>query len=126
MFVSWCANEAGIRTSIIPHYALVADFMSWYQNAGRFGLKGSYTPTCGDLIIFKSDGASHIGIVTYCDGTTVYTIEGNTSNGCHQRKYALTYSKITGYGRPNYPTYYGKKYVFYPAGVTPGAGQDTY
>ena len=44
----------------------------------------AYDPREGDLIIFRSFTAgshNHIGIVEAFDGTTVHTIEGNTSSG---------------------------------------------
>ena len=65
-------------------------------------MKGEYQPQPGDLIIFSSAGASHIGIVVKSDETTVYTIEGNTSNMVAQRSYSLDYEQITGYIKPNY------------------------
>ena len=33
------------------------------------------------------------------DGSTVYTIEGNTSNSCARRSYSINSSVIVGYGR---------------------------
>lgn len=53
----------------------------------------------------------HTGIVEKVAGGRVYTIEGNTSSaagvvengGCvRDKSYALTYSKIGGYGRPDF------------------------
>jgi hypothetical protein len=107
MFVSWCSNQAGISTTIIPKYASVSVGMDWFINKGLFQYKERYVPKTGDLIFFKSDGASHTGIVISCDGTTVYTIEGNTSDMVAKRSYPLMYSKITGYGLPEYPSYEG-------------------
>lgn len=125
MFVAWCANQVGVPLTVIPSYCAVRDYESWYRSAGRFGVKGSYIPTAGDLIIFTSDGASHIGIVTYCDGTTVYTIEGNTSDMCAERSYSLSNARITGYGRPNWPEFLGKAYKYYPDGVKPDEDHST-
>lgn len=71
-------------------------------------------PKVGDLIFFKGTrhaGANHIGIVEKVTSTKVYTIEGNTSvsggvvdngGGVARKSYSLSYSKILGYGRPNY------------------------
>ena len=43
----------------------------------RYGKRGSYTPKSGDLIFFNRSGSiGHIGLVVWCDGSTVYTIEG--------------------------------------------------
>lgn len=69
-------------------------------------------PQVGDQIFFKNDTRiCHTGIVYKVDKTYVYTIEGNTSGasgvvanggGVCKKKYALGYSRIAGYGRPNY------------------------
>lgn len=101
-FVSWCANQAGISTSIVPKTASTTTGMEWFKSRGLFKYKGSYTPKRGDIIYFKT-GASHVGIVEYSSGGTVYTIEGNSSNAVRRRNYALTYKTITGYGVPQYP-----------------------
>ncbi|MDD4213059.1 MAG: CHAP domain-containing protein [Bacilli bacterium] len=105
IFVSWCSNQAGIGIDVIPKYSSVSYGMIWFQEHGLFGYQENYTPKAGDIIFFSDNDASHTGIVVSCDGTRVYTIEGNTSGGVHQRSYNLTYSDITGYGTPNYPLY---------------------
>lgn len=100
-FVSWCANQAGISTSIVPKTASTTTGMNWFKSRGLFKYKGSYTPKRGDIIYFKT-GASHVGIVEYSSGGKVYTIEGNSSNAVRRRNYSLSYSTITGYGVPKY------------------------
>ena len=37
MFVSWCADQAGIPTSIIPKHASCDVGMNWFKNNGRWG-----------------------------------------------------------------------------------------
>lgn len=125
MFVSWSAKEAGVSTTIIPKYASVSLGMEWFQTRGLFRLKGSYIPKAGDIIFFKSDGASHTGLVISSDGTRVYTIEGNTSDMVAKRSYLLSYSKITGYGLPNYPVYDGEPFEFDISDATDGSGAST-
>lgn len=105
MFVSWCANEAGISSTIIPPYANVETGKSNFLNKKIYHFREDYVPKAGDLIFFLRDGASHTGIVTGCDGTKVYTIEGNTSNMVARRSYDLNYRTIDGYASPNYPPY---------------------
>lgn len=106
IFVSWCANEAGIGTDVITRYCLCSEAVRWFEKQGRYEYRGDYQPIRGDIIFFQSEGnISHTGIVTGCDGTYVYTIEGNTSNMVHDRKYLLTDTYIHGYGIPNYPEY---------------------
>ena len=101
-FVSYCANNAGVPKNIVCRSISVTVIMNTFDNWDRFYYKESYTPVRGDLIIFKSDGASHVGIVLSSDATTVYTIEGNTSNMVAKRSYPLNHSTITGYCHPNY------------------------
>ena len=96
-FVSWCAHQAGIGTSIVPKTASTTVGMSWFKNKGRFKYKGKYTPKRNDLVYFKA-GASHVGIVEYVSGNTLHTIEGNTSDKVARRTYPLSYKTITGYG----------------------------
>ena len=103
VFVSWCANQAGVPTSVIPKTASVSTLHSFFQGAGLFQPKGNgYKPKAGDILIQKSNGASHTGIVTGSSGGSFTTIEGNTSNGVYQRSYSLNDSKLTGFGTPNY------------------------
>ena len=125
MYVSWCANQAGVSTSIIPKYASVSLGMEWFQDKGLFQYKENYTPKAGDILFMKSDGASHTGIVLYCDGVTVYTVEGNTSDQCAMRKYSVNYSKITGYGTPEWPSYSEDGYNFSNGTASGGEGNTT-
>ena len=71
-------------------------------------------PKPGDQIFFYKSNMvqlAHTGIVVDVDDTYVYTVEGNTSGastvvanggGVCKKKYKLSYSRIYGYGRPNY------------------------
>jgi len=80
-------------------------YWSYYQRwtKGK-GDRQTYIPIPGDVIIFSGNGTSrdHTGMVYYCDGTYVYTIEGNSGNMCRKRSYKLTDSYIYGWVRPNY------------------------
>ena len=73
MFVSWCANQAGVPTSVLKRTGIA--------NPSNFGLSyqsgSNYTPQKGDLF-FKTN-FSHVGFVYYTEGEYFYTIEGNTS-----------------------------------------------
>lgn len=81
----------------------------YYQRAGRFFMTD---PQPGDQIFFTgSAGMAHTGLVEKVAGGRVYTIEGNTSSAAGvvpnggavaAKSYALTYSRIGGYGRPDY------------------------
>ena len=125
MYVSWCANQAGVPTSIIPKYASVQIGMDWYKNKNLFQYKENYTPKAGDIMFMKSNGASHTGIVLYCDGKTLYTVEGNTSDKCALRKYDVNNAKITGYGTPEWPYYSPNGYNFSSGEAQDGSGHST-
>ena len=76
MFISWCARQANIPTSILKNSA-VADPDYGYFNIPYYS--GSfYTPKPGDL--FFTTNFSHVGLVYYADGDYFYTIEGNSNN----------------------------------------------
>lgn len=101
MFVSWCANQAGVKTSIVPKTASVSTGMGWFKKKGLFKYKGSYTPKRGDLVYFCTN-RSHVGLVVKVSGNTLHTVEGNSSNKVCTRTYSLSNATITGYGVPKY------------------------
>ena len=100
MFVSWCASQAGVSTSIVPKTASCSVGIDFFKNKNQFCYRGSYTPNRGDIIYFGN--GAHVGIVEYVSGSTVHTIEGNTSNCVARRSYAMSNTYITGYGVPQY------------------------
>ena len=104
-FTSYIAAECGcIQSGICPKASLVGDWISFYKKQHRWA-PGSYIPHSGDFIIFDWEGdgePDHIGIVESCDGKTVHTIEGNSSDVCRRRSYARGSSLIYGYCCPNY------------------------
>lgn len=111
IFVSWCANEAGVLNTAIPKQASCTSMLNWFASQGRRKERG-YVPQPGDIIFLKwaSDtlpGPSHVGIVESCDGTTIHTIEGNTSGDvCARSAYSVNYNSggncIYGFGVPDY------------------------
>ena len=73
-FVSWCARQANVPTSVLR--------TNGRANPSGFGLtsyysSSEYTPRPGDLFFKKNFG--HVGLVYYVDGNYFYTLEGNTS-----------------------------------------------
>lgn len=101
MFVSWCADQAGVPVSVVPKTASTTEGMEWFKNRGLFKYKGKYKPKRGDLVYFKT-GRSHVGLVEKVTGSTLHTIEGNTSDKVARRTYPLSNKTITGYGTPKY------------------------
>lgn len=108
MFVSWCANRAGISTDIVPKLAYVPYIYSFYAKRHRWYDKTVYRPVPGDLVIFGEN--DHVGIVEQVVGNMLYSIEGNTSSGgnvsngegVYRRTRPLNYWWITGYCHPAY------------------------
>lgn len=104
-FVSWCADQSGyIKAGIIPKFSLCSAGASWFLKNGQWKDR-NYTPTTGDIIFFdwNSDGSiEHVGIVEKVENGTVCTIEGNSSDSCRRRSYAIGDSDIYGYGTPAY------------------------
>lgn len=103
MFVSWCANKAGILGSIVPRYALCSDGVNWYKARGRYKTRISgYNPKPGDVIFFKNSSGSyyHTGIVVeYLPSEgAIRTIEGNSSDAVKMNYYKLNKTIIDGYG----------------------------
>jgi hypothetical protein len=119
MFASWCANVAGISTSVIPKHAYTPDGLKWFRDRGLAFSRakvaaGEYTPQPGDIIYFKSsrnkNPTNHVGIVSGYSNGTVYVIEGNTSSASistnggtvAQKSYAITNTYIVYICCPDY------------------------
>ena len=91
-FVSWCAEQANIPTSILNRSTAAghsASYFNIYFYAGGSTLASSsdnnyhflgynYTPKKGDLFYTRS--WSHVGLVVSVEGSYVTTVEGNTNN----------------------------------------------
>ena len=109
MFVDWCfvtafGYENALRLLCQPERSCGAGCTwsaKYYKQKGQFFTSN---PQVGDQIFFGTsiDNCTHTGLVEKADSSKVYTIEGNTSNKCARRSYALNSAKIVGYGRPAY------------------------
>lgn len=105
IYVSWCANESGYLSTAIPKFENCPWGANWFKYRDQWA-NNSYVPTAGDIIFFdwENDGISdHVGIVTKTVNGIVYTIEGNSSDACKEKQYAVGSSLIYGYGLPKYP-----------------------
>ena len=104
-FVSWCADQCGyLQSGTLPKFSLVSDGVNWFKAKHQWQKPG-YQPKAGDIIFFDWDGngsPNHVGIVESCDGKTIRTIEGNTSNMCARRTYPVHSGTIFGFGVPKY------------------------
>ena len=109
-FVSWCARQAGISTSVVPRLGNCAAAVSWYKKYSNFRTPSTgYVPKAGDIVFFNWAGgetAKHIGIVTGVSGDRLYTIEGNTDSDrgyrCAAKVRSRSANYIVGYGVPAY------------------------
>ncbi len=90
-------------------------YFGMYKYSAYHG--GNYIPQYGDLIFFSWSSLTydedHVGMVIYCDGSTVWTVEGNTSDqeglvdnggGVYVKSYDIDYECISGYGVLPYKT----------------------
>ena len=92
VFVSWCADKAGITTDIMPKTAS-AGYFAHYANQGHGEVFTNKNPEAGDLFLINyngSDWANHVGIVASCDGSNITTIEGNSSDMVRSRTLSMS------------------------------------
>ena len=109
VFVDWCfltafGYEKALTLLCQPEKSAGAGCtysLGYFKAKGQFYTKN---PKPGDQIFFGTSlsNSTHTGLVVKVDGSTVYTIEGNTSDQVARRSYALGSSNILGYGRPAY------------------------
>ena len=131
-FVSWCAEQAGIPTSILKR-STAAGHGSWCFNVNFYSGSGTladysdadsyfqgyyYTPKRGDLFFTRS--WSHVGLVVEANGNYVTTVEGNTNNdGSADGFGVFVRTRYIGdlyFGVPNYvESYIGASCTYYPA-----------
>ncbi len=101
VFVSWCANVAGVPASVFPKLSGVGN--AYYStmpavNAECFAFSSGKKLEAGDLIFSCTCSGSygcidHVGLVTAVDKNTIYTVEGNMSDMVK----ACSYPASTGY-----------------------------
>ena len=114
-FVSWVYMKAGKSftggSSGGWRIGFVPTLREWFQKNGTYTLRSEnkFPPEPGDLIVLAGDATAtdssgaegHTGIVYQVSGTTVVTIEGNTSNKIAKRTYNnySTNQQVTGWGK---------------------------
>lgn len=100
-FVSWCADQCGyIESGVMPKHSYCPTGVEWFRSRGQWQDRNSI-PAPGTIIYFDWGGdgvADHVGIVESCDGSTVYTIEGNANDAVKRLSYSIGSTKIMGYG----------------------------
>lgn len=108
-FVSWCLRQAGVSTDTVRSFASCTLWVEYFTAKNQFYKRASgYVPKSGDIIFFCQPTTArisdHVGIVVFCDGSTVYTVEGNCTNQVKRRSYSINDTYIVGYGVPDYKT----------------------
>lgn len=96
-FAWWCMRSAGVPNDRYPCVGSVTQIRDWFVNRGLWHDRGTYIPNPGDYIAF-GDPLNHCGIVESVSADRVYTIEGNSSDVVKRRDYALTDTRVAGYG----------------------------
>lgn len=116
-FVDWLfykefgvANAKGLLGGNFDDYTVASAQL--YKNKGAWHTKN---PKVGDQVFFTNGSRiCHTGLVVAITSNTITTVEGNTSGastvvanggGVCKKTYAISYSRIAGYGRPNYAKY---------------------
>ena len=124
MFVSYCYNECKLIPNTLPiPYAGCSSILTTLENNGNsrlrivgtrgpwnFSQRVNYVPSPGDIIFFNygnGNKSDHTGIVVSCDGTKVYTVEGNSGSSSTspywrgskvmQHEYAINDARIVAY-----------------------------
>lgn len=100
IFISWCANEAGIPNSVIGKNALASGFNTYNMENNPFGTDAksfeSRAPVPGDIAFIDNDGdgvSNHVALVSGSDNYYIYTIEGNVRD----KVVNLRYDRSSGY-----------------------------
>ncbi len=108
IFVSWCANQAGVATYVIPKTASVPTMRTFFSDRGTFYYSSNYggntNPRVGDLVIkgTSASSASHVGIVVNVSGSTFTYVDGNNDNAVDVNTISTSNTGIVGYCRPSY------------------------
>ena len=121
IFISWCANQAGVLNTAIPKQANCNNMMNWFKNRNAFySVSSSYVPQKGDIVFFDTKGnggANHVefiseaGYITESGKTKIKCIGGNTSdsnfNGADyvaekKRDINASGAKVIGFAHPSY------------------------
>lgn len=110
VFVDWCffqltgknaakAQEIECQTGPLGAGCLYS--RQYYQQQGRL----SIVPQPGDQVFFQQGGnIVHTGIVETVSGSTITTIEGNSSDQVARRSYSLSNSYVKDFGHPKFDT----------------------
>lgn len=105
-FVDWCFFKAygavegqRIQCQTGPLGAGCVYSAQYYQQKGRY----DKNPKVGDQVFFQTGGQiGHTGIVVEVTGSSIVTVEGNSSDQVRKNTYLRSNDYIAGYGHPLY------------------------
>lgn len=106
MFVSFCANYAGVPHSAFTYESGCIAFADGLNQRGLLVPAAEHIPQRGDVVFFDTDGdgaADHTGIVTglvsgEAEGTYFRTVEGNVNNCVAECTHYCGEPGLLGYG----------------------------
>jgi len=101
-FISWCADQAGISTDIIPKENNAERLRCFFIEQGLYEARKDHSVSVGDVIFYGKKSANHAGIVVEVTDTTVTVVEGNYSDKVSLVTYSLSSTSILGYATPDY------------------------
>lgn len=109
-YFDWSVYEDEGLAHLVPQTGYCPYAVDWFHShpTAWWKNRGDYIPRNGDLIYFDwspyNGVPNHTGLVEGCDGVTVCTIEGNTSDPPQvKRKYwNINAPEILGYGVPDF------------------------
>lgn len=108
IFVSWCADQCNIPTSVIPCTASANTMRTHFEQLNRFykstAYGGTVRPAVGDIFVEGSSASSakHVGIVVAVSGNTMYVVDGNCMNQVRYHDISLDDPGLVGFMRPSY------------------------
>ncbi|MBR3842560.1 MAG: CHAP domain-containing protein [Christensenellaceae bacterium] len=114
---AWCSTFVSAMsilcgmTDILPTECGCGRHIDLFKKLGAWVESDTYVPKIGDVVFYNwndsgvgecTSGASHVGIVTSCDGKNITVIEGNIGNAVGYRTIAVDGRYIRGFGVPKY------------------------
>lgn len=100
MFVSYCYRECGLIPNPLRniYYSCTQAYNDYMKNTERWHSRSDdYIPKAGDIIFYDWDRnglPNHTGIVIFCDGIKVQTVEGNRGESSTEPKWKGTTVRI--------------------------------
>ena len=103
-FAEWVYKQAGYN---VPSEGSSRSLLNWFRSSGHTVFTNPSQAAPGNIVVWKhsNDNAGHTGIVVANNGSTITTVEGNSSRDCVAEHTYSYYSIVTqfaglaGFGR---------------------------